>query len=104
MNSAVSQVPEHQKVEFMKHLEQMQVKDSLRMYNNLVGKCFDECVQPTGGGWLSGPKGFKSKKLTDTEDTCVEQCAEKFIKLTQRVGFRFAEHQQQQAAGAPPQG
>mmetsp|Transcript_7468 Transcript_7468/g.9952 ORF Transcript_7468/g.9952 Transcript_7468/m.9952 type:complete len:94 (+) Transcript_7468:211-492(+) len=93
MNSAVSQVPEHQKVEFMKHLEQMQVKDSLRMYNNLVGKCFDECVQ-----------GFKSKKLTDTEDTCVEQCAEKFIKLTQRVGFRFAEHQQQQAAGAPPQG
>jgi import inner membrane translocase subunit TIM9 len=31
--------------------------------------------------------------LTDTEKKCMQNCSEKFLKLTQRVGFRFAEHQ-----------
>jgi len=32
---------------------------------------------------------------------CVCKCAEKYIKLTQRVGFRFAEHQAIQGAKDP---
>lgn len=39
-------------------------------------------------------QSFKSKKLDDTESKCVTNCAEKFMRLTQRVGFRVAEHQQ----------
>ena len=47
-------------------------------------------------------QGFRSKNLEESESKCVNQCAEKFMKLTQRVGFRFSEYQtiqgQQQAA------
>ena len=55
------------------------------MYNNVVMRCFDSCVF-----------GFRSKTLDKGEITCVEQCAERYIKMTQRVGLRFAEHQAMQ--------
>lgn len=61
-----------------------------RMYNHLVESCFDKCVAV---GWNGS---FSSKQLEDTEAKCVSQCAEKFMKLTQRAGFRFAEFQAQQ--------
>ena len=52
------------------------------MYNNVVMRCFDACVH-----------NFRSKTLDTSEVKCTEQCAERYIKLTQRVGLRFAEHQ-----------
>lgn len=52
-----------------------------RMYNNLVYQCFGTCVT-----------SFRSKTLDKTEISCVEQCSQRYIKLTQRVGLRFAEH------------
>ena len=38
-------------------------------------------------------QGFNSKQLSDGEVKCISQCSEKYLKLTQRVGFRFAEQQ-----------
>ena len=87
--NAVNQLPEHQKPAFMASLEAMQTKDSLRMYNDLVERCYLQCVT-----------SFRSQSLNETEKTCVASCAEKYIKLTQRVGFRFAEHQAQQGQQA----
>ena len=87
--NAVTQIPEHQKPAFMASLEAMQTKDSLRMYNDLVERCYLQCVT-----------SFRSQSLNETEKTCVASCAEKYIKLTQRVGFRFAEHQAQQGQAA----
>jgi len=55
------------------------------MYNNLVARCFDGCVT-----------SFRSKALDKSEISCVEQCASRYIKMTQRVGLRFAEHQAMQ--------
>ncbi len=55
------------------------------MYNRTVANCFSECVT-----------GFKSKMLDKHETTCVEHCAEKFLKTTSRVGLRFQEIQAQQ--------
>ena len=55
------------------------------MYNNLVYRCFDQCVN-----------NFRSKTLDSSEETCVDNCAARFIKMTQRVGLRFAEHQAMQ--------
>jgi mitochondrial import inner membrane translocase subunit TIM9 len=52
------------------------------MYNNLVERCFETCVT-----------SFRSKALDKSETSCVEQCASRYIKMTQRVGLRFAEHQ-----------
>ncbi|PHT72199.1 Mitochondrial import inner membrane translocase subunit Tim9, partial [Capsicum annuum] len=53
---------------------------SLRMYNNLVERCFTDCVD-----------NFKRKTLDKQEETCVTRCAEKFMKHSMRVGLRFAE-------------
>jgi import inner membrane translocase subunit TIM9 len=53
------------------------------MYNRVVERCFADCVT-----------SFRSKNLDDKESNCVNTCAEKFLKHTQRVGRRFAEHQQ----------
>jgi import inner membrane translocase subunit TIM9 len=55
------------------------------MYNTLVARCFDGCVS-----------NFRSKALDKSEITCVEHCAGRYIKMTQRVGLRFAEHQAMQ--------
>ena len=52
------------------------------MYNNLVARCFDGCVS-----------SFRSKTLDKSEISCVEHCASRYIKMTQRTGLRFAEHQ-----------
>lgn len=86
MSDAFNKVPEHQKAELFKHLEQKQMADSLKMYNSLVESCFDKCVSTGWGG------GIRSKNLEDAEEKCVTQCSEKFMKLTQRVGFRFSEY------------
>ncbi|CAL5211449.1 unnamed protein product [Lathyrus oleraceus] len=61
-------------------IDQLQVRDSLRMYNNLVERCFQDCVDT-----------FKHKSLQKQEETCVRRCAEKFLKHSMRVGMRFAE-------------
>ena len=54
-------------------LEEMQLKDTLRMFNGLVERCFSECVV-----------SFRSKVLTGTEETCVSTCAEKYMKHSVR--------------------
>mmetsp|Transcript_7071 Transcript_7071/g.10514 ORF Transcript_7071/g.10514 Transcript_7071/m.10514 type:complete len:99 (-) Transcript_7071:100-396(-) len=84
---AFTNIPEHQKGEFLRHLEDQQMKDSLKMYNHLVESCFEKCVMVNWGG------SFNSKQLTEGETKCISQCSEKFMKLTQRVGFRFSEYQ-----------
>ncbi|CAL5193184.1 unnamed protein product [Lathyrus oleraceus] len=60
-------------------IDQLQVRDSLRMYNNLVERCFQDCVDT-----------FKHKSLQKQEETCVRRCAEKFLKHSMRVGMRLA--------------
>mmetsp|Transcript_22637 Transcript_22637/g.38478 ORF Transcript_22637/g.38478 Transcript_22637/m.38478 type:complete len:101 (-) Transcript_22637:73-375(-) len=82
---AVQGLPPHQQQAFMKNLEQMQMKDSLTMYNNLVERCFEGCVF-----------SFRSKVLDSSEISCIENCAGRYVKMTQRVGLRFAEHQAMQ--------
>ncbi|CAN4116088.1 unnamed protein product [Withania somnifera] len=61
-------------------VDQLQIRDSLRMYNSLVERCFTDCVD-----------NFKRKTLDKQEETCVMRCAEKFMKHSMRVGLRFAE-------------
>ncbi|XP_057449173.1 mitochondrial import inner membrane translocase subunit Tim9 [Lotus japonicus] len=61
-------------------IDQLQIRDSLRMYNSLVERCFTDCVDT-----------FKHKSLQKQEESCVRRCAEKFLKHSMRVGMRFAE-------------
>ncbi|CEG02122.1 Tim10/DDP family zinc finger [Ostreococcus tauri] len=61
-------------------IDAMQTRDSLRMYNNLVERCFSTCVQ-----------SFRRKTLEQDEEKCVSKCCEKFLKHSARASVRFAE-------------
>lgn len=52
----------------------------MRLYNNLVQRCFGDCVDD-----------FRSKHLTGGEESCVTRCCEKFLALSARTGQRFQE-------------
>ncbi|KAH7844584.1 hypothetical protein Vadar_029669 [Vaccinium darrowii] len=73
-------LPEADKLKMATMIEQLQIRDSLRMYNSLVERCFTDCVDT-----------FRRKSLDKQEETCVQRCAEKFLKHSMRVGMRFAE-------------
>mmetsp|Transcript_29805 Transcript_29805/g.77122 ORF Transcript_29805/g.77122 Transcript_29805/m.77122 type:complete len:97 (+) Transcript_29805:75-365(+) len=83
MQNLVTQIQgpsEAEKQAALQKLDELQVKDTLRMINNMVELCFSECVC-----------GFRSKALTTPEEKCVSTCAEKFLKHSGRVGQRFGE-------------
>ncbi|CDK24881.1 unnamed protein product [Kuraishia capsulata CBS 1993] len=69
--------------EFQKIVEQKQMSDFMRLYTNLVDRCFNDCVND-----------FTSNKLTGKEESCLSKCAEKFLKHSERVGARFQEQNQ----------
>lgn len=66
--------------EFQQIVEQKQMKDFMRLYSNLVSRCFDDCVND-----------FTSANLTNKETSCIAKCSEKFLKHSERVGQRFQE-------------
>nr|CAG4636717.1 EOG090X0MSH [Eubosmina coregoni]SVE70220.1 EOG090X0MSH [Eubosmina coregoni] len=57
-------------------------KDFLYSYNKLSELCFTDCV------W-----DFTSRTIRDQEDSCAVHCAEKFLKVNQRISQRFQEFQ-----------
>lgn len=80
MMGDLDNLPEEDKLRMSSMIDQLQIRDSLRMYNSLVERCFNDCVD-----------SFKHKNLQKQEETCVNRCAEKFLKHSMRVGMRFAE-------------
>lgn len=66
--------------EFQQLIEQKQMKDFMKLYSNLVSRCFDDCVND-----------FTSSSLTSKESSCIMKCSEKFLKHSERVGLRFQE-------------
>ena len=75
-------LPPHLQGEFMNMIEEMQLKDSVKMYNRIVEACSRECLHT-----------FHSKALTGDEKKCVDNCGKKFLNMSKRIGQRFAEHQ-----------
>ncbi|CAK9216543.1 unnamed protein product [Sphagnum troendelagicum] len=73
-------LPEEDKHRMSTMIDQLQVRDSLKMYNSLVERCFGHCVE-----------SFRRKTLDKQEETCVRRCAEKYLKHSMRVSMRFAE-------------
>jgi import inner membrane translocase subunit TIM9 len=60
MNSLDS-VPEHLRGALLQQVEQMQLQDSVKLYNELVETCFARCVT-----------SFPSKTVDDAEDKCIQ--------------------------------
>ncbi|GAA5937854.1 protein transporter TIM9 [Sporobolomyces koalae] len=61
-------------------MQQKQMKDFMALYQNLVERCFNNCCND-----------FTSKALSSKEEYCVNTCADKFLKHSERVGLRFSE-------------
>lgn len=92
---AMADLPEEHRQAFLGQLEHMQVRDSLKLYNNLVERCFKDCVLD-----------FRSKNLAKDEEKCVTKCCEKFMNVSARTGARFQEfftEMEKQAAEAAKQ-
>ncbi|BGP56973.1 protein transporter tim9 [Rhodotorula sphaerocarpa] len=66
-----------------------QMKDFMSLYSNLVERCFLSCCQD-----------FTSKALSSKEESCVMNCADKFLKHSERVGLRFSEQNAEMMARA----
>ncbi|XP_011089464.1 mitochondrial import inner membrane translocase subunit Tim9-like [Sesamum indicum] len=80
LTADLSSLSEADKATISAVVDQLQTRDSLRIYNALVQKCFDDCVD-----------SFYRKSLGKQEENCVKRCAEKFLKHSMRVGTRFGE-------------
>ena len=57
-------------------------KEFLSNYNKLSEVCFTDCV------W-----DFTTRKVSKGEDNCAQNCAEKYLKMNQRISTRFQEFQ-----------
>jgi import inner membrane translocase subunit TIM9 len=53
-------------------------RDFLANYNKLSELCFSDCV------W-----DFTNRKVSKKEDHCAMNCAEKYLKMNQRISTRF---------------
>ncbi|KAF9947267.1 protein transporter tim9 [Mortierella alpina] len=75
-------------------MEQKQMKDFLKLYSGLVERCFTDCVNDFTSKTLS------SKEASSNLEGCVQKCADKFLKHSERVGQRFAEANAEMMGGA----
>eukprot|EP00892_Ulva_mutabilis_P008370 jgi/Ulvmu1/5905/UM026_0027.1 len=76
----IEDLPPAHKEKLLETIERMQARDSLTLYNNVVARCFEDCVSE-----------FRRRELDLGEEKCISKCAEKFMKHSQRVGVRFGE-------------
>mmetsp|Transcript_87860 Transcript_87860/g.138689 ORF Transcript_87860/g.138689 Transcript_87860/m.138689 type:complete len:94 (-) Transcript_87860:74-355(-) len=84
MMPGMENLSERDKAHVLSQLNDMQMQESMNTYNNLVERCFSECVT-----------SFRTKALDNTEEQCVKRCVQKFMSFSQRVAMRFQEKQQQ---------
>jgi len=75
-----SQLNAAEQAQMSRILEKKQMQDFLKMYSNLVERCFNACCND-----------FTSKAMSSKEEQCLSHCADKFLKHSERVGARFAE-------------
>jgi len=76
-------MPDLAQLQQQAEMEQIKTfRDFMANYNKLSEICFDDCV------W-----DFTTRKVLNKESTCALNCAEKYLKMNQRVSARFQEFQ-----------
>ena len=68
-------------------LNKIQYRDVTETANQILDDCFNECV-----------KSFRSKNLDKTEKDCLQNCAQKYIAISQRVYERVNDIQNEIAS------
>lgn len=59
-----------------------QFKDFISNFNKLTEHCFNDCIFD-----------FTTRTVSGKEDTCANNCVEKYLKMNQRISQRFQEAQ-----------
>ena len=78
-------------VDLQRLMNDMYFDNFMKVYNGISEKCFNACVY-----------NFRTPKLADKEELCVDRCIEKFSRYSARVQRVYAEQnmlQQQEAIG-----
>ena len=101
------------------------MQDFMRLYSTLVERCFNACAQdftskaltnnevsvvPRSARQSESRRGEKGRRLLlrrgrvrsiadPSQTACVQNCTDKFLKHSERVGTRFAEHNAGEYAG-----
>lgn len=57
-----------------------QFKDFIMNYNRLSQQCFDDCIFD-----------FTTRNVSSKEETCANNCFDKYLKMNQRISQRFQE-------------
>ena len=65
-------------------MEELKAQESVKMTNELVERCFNDCIM-----------NFSTKSLDKKEISCLENCAEKFVKHSVRSAQKFQEASQE---------
>ncbi|KAJ8501930.1 hypothetical protein ONZ51_g297 [Trametes cubensis] len=85
-------------------IERKQMQDFMRMYSSLVERCFNSCCNDFTSKALSSkevhfyPPNLRDRSVLTKpiapppQEQCVLNCTDKFLKHSERVGARFAEH------------
>ena len=87
-------------------------RDFLMQYNNVTEHCFGACVNDLTSRFVLLCKFLSILKIyiivffrtvSSKEESCSNNCLDKYLKMTQRVSLRFQEHQMLSAEvnGAP---
>lgn len=59
-----------------------QFKDFISNFNKLTEQCFTDCIFD-----------FTNRTISNKEDSCANNCVEKYLKMNQRISQRFQEAQ-----------
>lgn len=78
----LNQLPEGEKQRLLQKLQEKQSKQFIDLYNTIVNKCFNDCIN-----------SFTSESLNSDEKDCLKKCTIKQLKLTNRIGQQLAENQ-----------
>ncbi|KAG5184507.1 hypothetical protein JKP88DRAFT_237616 [Tribonema minus] len=88
--TSLGELSVREQAELMKHVDELQAKDGVKTFHNVVYRCYDHCVA-----------SLRSSKLDAKEVACLQRCQNKYMRLHQRAGLRFQEYQQQRNAPTP---
>lgn len=78
-------VPEPQRQAMVAIIERKQSDQFVDLFNHVLSECFRDCTT-----------SFTSDILSTSERACLGNCAQKLLKMTNRLGQLMAEKQQLQ--------
>ena len=105
LSTLAASVPPPHRDEFVMKMQQKQMQDGVKLYNEICATCFSRCVNTFHTKTVTGQVGhyfcqWCLSKLSQPEhpfqeEKCIERCVQKFFKTFQRVQLKFGQRQEE---------